>query len=359
MMRTRLVAIAATALLVAACAAAATPTPAPPTATPTQAATPTPAPTPVPLPAPGKILRTGKVVGDEIPLTAEQEALIKANSSGKLVGIVATTMETEYHKLLNESAKGRAEELGFTAEICDSQVDNAKALQCLEGFISKGATMIMTTSSAETVGAAVQEATSKGIVVVQVTGSSLGDFGAITVSVDNITIGLAAGKGAGEFAAATWPGEAVEAIILDYPDFASLIARADAIERAMLEANPSVNVVGRFKGGLRDLGVTAVETALQQFPDLRLVTGINDGGNLGGYQALVSAGKQPGEVAVFGIDCDPEAVQLIDGGTMYEGCVDTNPAGTGVLAVNAFGRLIAGADVPGFVEVPVSVYEGK
>ena len=354
MRRTWLSMAAGAALLVAACSTAVSPT-----ATTAPTAEPTASPTPIALPAPGKILRTGKVVGSEIPLTADQEALIKATSKGKLVGIVATTMSTAYHKLLNEAAQKRAQDLGYTAEICDSTIDTAKALQCFEGFVQKGATIIMTSSSAETLGAAVKEATGKGIIVVQVTGTDLGDAGAITLSVDNISIGLAEGKGAGEYAAKTWPDQAVEAIILDYPDFASLIDRADAIETAMLAANAKITVDGRFKGGTADLGVANTEIALQKFPNFKILVGINDGGDLGGYQALVAAGKGPADVAVFGIDCDPQAVALIDQGTMYKGCVDTNPSGTGLLAINAANRLLAGADVPGFVEVPVTVYAGK
>ncbi len=349
--------VVAAALVAAGCGGTA----ATPVLTTPPAASPSPSPTetPTPLPERGKVLRTGVVVGDEIPLTPEQEALIKANSGGRLVGIVATTLETEYHKALNESAKARAEALGYTAEICDSQVDLAKALQCLEGFVTKGAIAIITTSSAETVGAAVREAIDKGIVIVQVTGTDLVESGAITVAVDNITIGREAGRAAGEWAASKWPDQEVEAIILDFPDFASLVARANAIEEATLAANPNVKVCGRFKVGLADLGVTSCETALQRFPNLRIVTGINDGGNLGCYQALVAAGKQKGEVGIFGIDCDPQAVDLINQGTMYEGCVNTNPEGTGVLAVNVFNRLLVGDDVPGRVEVPVFVYTGR
>ena len=51
--------------------------------------------------------------------------------------------------------------------------------------------------------------------------------------------------------------------------------------------------------------------------------------------------------------------ELIDGDTMYEGCVDTNPAGTGELAASAIAKLLAGSDVPGNVEVPVSTYTGS
>lgn len=360
MRRTWLVGVAAIAVVVAACSGGTASPPAEPSQAPATVA-PTTAPTEsaAALPERGTILVTGKVVGDEIPLSAEQEALVKATSAGKLVGIVATTLETDYHRSLNDAAKARAEALGYTVEICDSQVDTARALQCLEGFVAKNAVAIITTSDAETVGAAVKTATDAGILVVQVTGTSLVGSGAITVSVDNVSIGAAAGKGAGEYAAATWAGEEVETIILDYPSIASLVDRADAIEQQMLAANANVKVVERLLGGLPENGVTSCETALQKYPNLRLVGGINDGGNLGCLQALKAAGRSGDQTAIFGIDCDPQAVVEIDTGTSnYKGCVDTNPTATGEIAVNVFNRLLTGEDVPALVEVPVFVYTG-
>ena len=345
--------MAAVAIVVAGCSAGASPS-APPTAEPTATVTEAPAPT---LPPAGSILATGKVVGSEIPLTADQEALIKATSAGKLVGIVAQTQETEYHKALNDAAKARAEALGYTVEICDSQTKKELALQCIEGFTSKGAAAIIVVGTeADTYGSAVKAATDKGIRVVQVTGGNLIGSGAISVAVDNITIGQAEGTGAGEYAAKTWPGEEVQAIILDYPDIAALVDRADAIEAKMLEADPNIKVVQRLVGGLLENGVTSCETALQKYPNLRLVGGINDGGNLGCLQALKAANRGPDKTVIFGIDCDPAAVAEIRTGTSnYKGCVDTNPKGTGEIAVNVFNRLLAGEDVPATVEVPVSV----
>ena len=307
-------------------------------------------------PAAGKVIKDQKIVGDKVTLSADQMSTIKAYSKGKLVGIVALTMQTQYHQNLNNAAKAEAEALGFTAEICDSQVDNAKAVACLEGFITKGAVAIITTNAADTVGPAVRDAIAKHIVVVQVTGTDMVDFGAITASVNNLTIGLAEGKAAGEYAAKQFPGKSVQVAILDYPSIPDLVARADAIQTAMLAADPSIQVVGRFIGGLATNGVTSTETALQKFPNLQGIVGINDGGDLGAYQALVAAHKSADTTFVFGIDCDPQAVTYIDQGTIYKGCVDTNPSGTGKLAVDAFGTVFAGSDVAGQIEVPVSVH---
>ena len=53
---------------------------------------------------------------------------------------------------------------GANVEICDSQVDTARALDCFEGFLAKGVAGIVTTSSAATVDEAADQAIADGIV---------------------------------------------------------------------------------------------------------------------------------------------------------------------------------------------------
>ena len=358
MKRSWLAVMVALGLVVTACNAAASAPPASaPTSAPTLAPTATPAPTP---PAVGKVLVGTKGDPAALTLTGAETTAVKAVSSGKLVGIIAATMATEYHATLNNTTKTELEALGFTVEICDTETgDAAKAVTCFEGFVQKKAYAIVTASSAATVGDAATAAIADGTIVIQVTGLDLGAIGAVSMSVDNLTIGAAEGKAAGEFAAATYPGQEVEAIILDYPDIADLVARADAIETAMLAANPMVKVVARLLGGLPANGATSMEQANTQYPDLRIVTGINDGGNLGAFEAAKTLGRTPENLAIFGIDCDPAAVTAIKAKSMYKGCVDTNPKGTGELAARAIAKLTAGADVPGSVEVPVSIFTGN
>jgi ribose transport system substrate-binding protein len=313
---------------------------------------------PLPALAQGAVLIGEGGTAADVSLSDEERAAAQEALAGKTVGIVATTLETDYHRLLNESAKDTLQSLGADVDICDSQVDTARALDCFEGFVQKGVAGIITTSSAATVDEATEQALADGIIVVQVTGLDLGETGAVGISVDNLTIGLEEGRAAGQFAAEMWPEQEVQAIVLDYPEIPDLVARGEAIVTGLSETNPNVNVVATLIGALPENGVTSTETALQQWPDLRLVTGINDGGNLGAYEALLAAGKVPGDAAVFGIDCDPGAVALIDEGTLYEGCVDTNPSGTGDMAASAIAKLLAGGDVPGSLEVPVSTYSG-
>jgi ribose transport system substrate-binding protein len=352
-------------LLVTACSSGAASTA--PSAAPTTAATAAPTAAPSATPAPPTAPPVGKVqVGTKgdaasLALTDAEKATVKSVSSGKLVGIVAATMATDYHAKLNNTIKTNLEALGFTVEICDTQTgDAAKAVTCFEGFMQKKAYGIVTASSAATVGKDATTAIAAGTIVIQVTGLDLGAVGAVSISVDNITIGTAEGKAAGEFAAATYPGAETDAIILDYPTIPDLVARADAIQAAMLAADPKVKVVGRYLGGLPANGATSMEQANTKYGlKLKLVTGINDGGNLGAFESAKTLGRTPDNLAFFGIDCDPAAVTAIRAASMYKGCVDTNPTGTGELAANAIGKLTAGQNVAGTVEVPVSIFNGK
>jgi ABC-type sugar transport system substrate-binding protein len=295
----------------------------------------------------------------EVTLTPEQEEQAKAAGEGELVGIVAATMATEYHKSLNESVKATVESYGMTGEIFDSAEDPNKQLEGVEGFISKGAKAIVVTGlGGETLGPLAEEAADKGILVVQVAGRGLGEQGAVTISVEEQDIAEAEGTAAGEYAAANYDGEAIEVAITDYPSIESLVERADIIEESFLAAFPTAKIVGRFQGGTAENGQASMETALQRFPNITGVLGINDAGNLGAYTALEAAGKTADDAFIFGIDCEPQAVELIEEGTMYKGCVDTNPVGTGELAGDAVALWLAGGTVPGVLQVPVSVFTG-
>ncbi|HET9547422.1 MAG TPA: sugar ABC transporter substrate-binding protein [Desertimonas sp.] len=294
---------------------------------------------------------------DVIELTDEQIAALDGQDA--MIGIVAATMATEYHANLNNSIQARAEELGFSAEIFDSQEDPSRQLQGIEGFISAGADAIIITGlGGESIGPAATEATEAGIFVVQVAGRDLTESGAVTISVEDEDIATAEGTAAGEYAAANYPDGGIQVVITDYPEIESLVARADMIEETFTAAYPDAEFLPRILGGTAENGVTSMETALQANPDIVGVLGINDAGNLGAYQALENAGRGPDDVFIFGIDCDPQAVELIDAGTMYKGCVDTNPVGTGELAADAFAQWLGGGAVPGIIEVPVSVYTG-
>ena len=310
--------------------------------------------------AKGKIAKSEHAGGAQITLSASQTAAVKKAAKGKLIAIVCATMETQYHATLCNHAKALAESLGFTSEIFDAQTDPNRELQGLQDFVSKGAYAILDDSlGGNAVVNEVKQAIKQGVVVVQLTSTEYSAFGAIGVSVDDATIAAAEGDAAGSYAAQHYGSKTVQLAVTNYPSIPELVTRANNIVAAFKAKDPHVHIVGEFLGGTPANGFASMQTALQKFPDIQGVVGINDAGNLGAYKALKNAGHTGANTFIFGIDCDPEAVALIkQGNTMYKGCVDTNPGGTGEIAVRAVAEYLLGQTVPGSISVPVSVFSG-
>ena len=86
----------------------------------------------------GSVLVGTSGTADDLVLSDAEATAAAEALAGKTVGIVATTLETEYHKLLNETARDLLESWGATVEICDSQVDTTKALDLLRGLRPEG-----------------------------------------------------------------------------------------------------------------------------------------------------------------------------------------------------------------------------
>src|SRR5690606_19733505 len=175
----------------------------------------------------------------EVELSDDDLAALDGLASGKLVGIVAATMGTEFHATLNESVKARAEELGFEAEIFDSREDPNLQLQGIESFVSKGAAAIIVTGlGGETIGPVAAEAAAAGACVLQGAGRDLADIGAVTLSVGEFDVANASGVAAGEYAAEHYGEEPIQMVTTAYPSIEALVARADMIQEGFESVYP-------------------------------------------------------------------------------------------------------------------------
>jgi ribose transport system substrate-binding protein len=96
-----------------------------------------------------------------------------------------------------------------------------------------------------------------------------------------------------------------------------------------------------------------MESALQAHPYINVDVSINDAGAYGAVNALEAAGKDPHTTMVVGIDAEAQAEELIRQGKFFRGTVDTSPAATGEMVVNAAVKLLAGSTAPKSVRVPV------
>jgi len=288
---------------------------------------------------------------DLVPTDAEIKAAVTALGTGE-IGIIPCTMGSEYHSTVANSALARAKELGLKAEVSDPQAKAEAQITAIENLTAAGAKVIMIcVVDPAVVKPAIQAAVDKGVYIVQTSGreSALNGIG---ISIEDADLGCAAGELAGEAIASRLGGNATVAI-LDYPDLPNVVIRADNIEKCLKAKAAAANIVGRFKGGTTDFGQTSMENALQANPDINVVASINDAGAYGALTALEAAGKDPATTVIVGIDAEQHAKELIQQGGMYYGTVDTNPAETGIMGINAAVKLLAAAKVFKDIKVPV------
>lgn len=338
------------ALLLAAC----TPPVAAPTAAPTQppptAVPPTAVPETAPVPT---LIEDGLGTAEDLVPTADEIATAQQWIGDSIIGIIPCTMGSEYHSTVANSAVARAEELGFTAEVFDPQAQSEQQISAIENFVSAGAKVIVIcVLDPAVVASALQEAVDAGVYIVQTSGRESAING-ISISIEDADLGCAAGEIAGDLITSELGGQATVAI-LDYPDLPNVVVRADNIESCLAAKAPDATIVGRYLGGTTEFGQTSMETVLQAHPDINVVASINDAGAYGAMTALEAAGADPTKTIIVGIDAEAHALELIAAGGMYRGTVDTAPAETGVMAINAAVKLLSGATVHKNIRVPVN-----
>jgi ribose transport system substrate-binding protein len=287
------------------------------------------------------------------PTQEEIQAAIDALGNDGFIGVIACTYETEYHATVAESAEKYATDLGLNVRTFDSQIDVDRQITGIENFVNDGAQVIVICLfDPPSVQSALEEAAASGVKIVQYAGRQAADIGGVTISVEDADMGWAAGEYAAQLINEELDGQANVAI-LDYPDVANVVIRADNIRAAIEQVAPDAQIVGNYLGGIAENGLTSMETALIEHPDINVVVSINDAGALGAMQALENAGRD--DAIIVGIDAESQAVDLIKEGTMYRGTVDTSPAKTGEMTINAAIKLLAGSEIPQNIAVPVTL----
>ncbi len=296
------------------------------------------------------------VAEDLVPTDAEIKAAVEHLTAEKsFVGVIACTYTTEYHSTVADSAKAFAEKIGLPVRTFDSEVDVNKQIGAIENFASSGAKVIVICMfDPPSVEKAIKEAADKGVFIVQYAGRDVAAIGGVSISIEDADLGKAAGEYAGELITKELGGKANVAI-LDYPDIANVVVRATNIKDGLLAKAPGATIVGNYLGGTTENGLKSMETALQEHPEINVIASINDAGAFGAMQALTTAGKTDKDTIIVGIDAEKQALDYISKNTMYRGTIDTAPAKTGEMAIQAAVKLLAGGTLPQNVRVPVNL----
>jgi ribose transport system substrate-binding protein len=304
-----------------------------------------------------KLLTGSLGVAKDLAPSAKEVGAAKARleKEKSFIGIIAMTYSTEYHATVAESAEAYAKKLGLPVRTFDSELKVDKQISAIESFVANGASaIIIGLFDPPGVKAALLEAAKKGVKIVQYAGRDVSDFGGVSISIEDADLGFAAGEYAGKLIAKELGGKA-QVAILDYPDLPNVVVRAQNIAAAIAKGAPKAVIVGNYLGGTPENGLNSMESALQAHPDINVVASINDAGAFGAMKALQNAGRTAAGAIIVGIDAEKQAIDYIKQGTMYRGTIDTAPATTGEMTVNAAVRMLAGGTLPQKVRVPVNL----
>ena len=298
---------------------------------------------------------------DDLHLTNQETSSAVDLFKGSFLGIVACTLDTDYHASLVASARTRAQQLGIPVQVVDSKTDPLTQSRLITQLIAQGAKALVICPLDDTaIKDALVNAAQANIPVAEV-GNGIPPSGVSISSITDEDIGNAVGSYAAQVVKTELGGKATVAI-LGYPDLPGLVVRADTMKRALLAAAPNVTVLmpdpvadasgtlqpppSAWKGGTAEFGQVSMQQILQKHPEVNLLMSINDAGAFGAVTALKAAGRGPNDVLIVSVDADPNAVKMIQAGQYFRGSITTSPIPAARYAVQAVVKLLSGDPVP-------------
>jgi ribose transport system substrate-binding protein len=224
------------------------------------------------------------------------------------VAVVISTLNNPWFVVLGDTAKARAEELGYEATIFDSQNDTAKEASHFENVLAGGyqAILFNATDSDGSI-ANVRKAKAAGVPVFCID-REINAIDAATSQILSDNHGGCVALGQHFVEALDGKGSYVE--ILGYLGDNNAHNRSKGFHE-VVDNYPELKMVAQQAADFdRAKALEVMETLLQKHGEgLAAVFCGNDAMAMGAYQALAAAGRD--DVKVFGFDGADEAVKLI------------------------------------------------
>lgn len=280
--------------------------------------------------------------------TAEEESLKVAYS--------VQTLDNEYFVTIANGVEEYAKSLGMSVEITNGDQDVATQISQIENFIQKEMDIILISPVSDTgLEDAVKKAVDAGITVIAANQDFEGSQAFVTIP--EYDLGKALGDACGQYISETFGDEAVDVLVLDYPDIESIVPRGDGMRDGVMEYAPNANIVQSISANTVEKGTAAMETAIQKFPNIQVVIGCNDAAALGAY-SVVEAQHLADDNENFyigGMDGTDQALELIKEGTAYKATIDINAAGTGKILIDTALQVRESGPIEEPVSIPLNV----
>ncbi|HVW20333.1 MAG TPA: D-ribose ABC transporter substrate-binding protein [Opitutaceae bacterium] len=224
------------------------------------------------------------------------------------IAVIISTLNNPWFVVLGETARARADELGYDATLYDSQNDTAKEAAHFENAIAGGCKAILfNPTDADASVANVRRAKAAGIPVICIDREI------------NATDAAAAQILSDSYSGCVREGQYFVEQVGEqgtYAELLGLVGDNNTWNRSkgfhsVVDRYPGLKMVAQQSADFdRAKALEVMESILQRNPAINAVFCGNDAMAMGAYQALVSAGKDR-QVKVFGFDGADDVVRLI------------------------------------------------
>jgi len=263
------------------------------------------------------------------------------------IGLVVSTLNNPFFVDLRDGAQAKADELGATLVVLDSQDDSATEMSNVEDLITQGVDLIMINpTDSDAVGNAVAAANEAGIPVITLDRSANAGEVVAHIASDNV----AGGKMAGEFVIEQLAGTGKVVELEGIPGASAARDRGEGFNAAIAESD--IEVVAKQTANFdRAEGLSVMENILQAQPEINAVFAHNDEMALGALEAVKASGR---DILVVGFDATDDAVKAVEAGDMAA-TVQQLPKEIGGMGVDTAMKVIAGETVEEYIPVDLAL----
>lgn len=263
------------------------------------------------------------------------------------IGLVVSTLNNPFFVDLRDGAQAKADELGASLIVLDSQDDAASELSNVEDLITQGVDLIMINpTDSDAVGSAVSAANEAGIPVVTLDRSANSGEVVAHIASDNV----AGGVMAGEFIVEQLDGKGTVVELEGIPGASAARERGEGFNTAI--EGTDLEVVARQTANFdRAEGLSVMENILQSQPEIDAVFAHNDEMALGALEAIKASGR---DIIIVGFDATDDAVAAVEAGDLAA-TVQQLPKDIGSIGVDTATKILSGESVEEYIPVALQL----
>lgn len=273
-----------------------------------------------------------------------------------VVGMSIPQLANPYFVSVMNGVQAKCDELGYKLVAVDALYDVAKQVSDFENFGNQGVDCVIACPiDSNALIPVTDQLKEQGIIVISF--AQIIENANAILTLDEYTYGTVIGANAAKWINEKLDGVA-EVLIISQDNVEAVVARGDGIQDTIEKECPNATIVARQAGDNPTKGMEITENIMQQYPNVRVITGNNDSGPLGAYEAIMGMNLDAEAMEQFyigGGDATPEAIaKMQEEGTVYRATVDLAPYQTGIDCVTTLADFLANG-IP--EEAPVSFFK--